>query len=73
MVGGDPGIGKSTLMLQMFNEIKSSKNLLYISGEESKSQVRLRGERLGFKAANLLFSAETNLQNLLFGSITLSQ
>ncbi len=65
MVGGDPGIGKSTLMLQMLNKIKSTKNLLYISGEESKSQVRLRGERLGLKAANLLFSAETNLQNLL--------
>lgn len=64
MVGGDPGIGKSTLMLQMLDKIKTTKNLLYVSGEESKSQVHLRGDRLGIKAPNLLFSAETNLHNL---------
>ena len=65
MVGGDPGIGKSTLMLQMLDKIKSTKNLLYISGEESRSQVRLRADRLGIESPNLLFSAETNLHSLM--------
>jgi DNA repair protein RadA/Sms len=65
MIGGDPGIGKSTLMLQMLDTFESSKPLLYISGEESKSQVQLRAKRLGLKSKNILFSVETNLQNLL--------
>ena len=65
MIGGDPGIGKSTLMLQMLDTFKSEKPLLYISGEESKSQVQLRARRLGLQSKNILFSVETNLQNLL--------
>ncbi len=65
MIGGDPGIGKSTLMLQMLDKIGGSKNLLYISGEESKSQIHLRGTRLGLSGKNILFSGETNLHNLL--------
>ncbi len=65
MIGGDPGIGKSTLMLQMLDKMTSTKNLLYISGEESKSQVLLRAKRLGLSASNILFSVETNLEPLL--------
>ena len=65
MIGGDPGIGKSTLMLQMLDKVTVYKNMLYISGEESKSQVRLRARRLALSAKNILFSVETNLEQLL--------
>jgi DNA repair protein RadA/Sms len=65
MIGGDPGIGKSTLMLQMLDKIDSKEDLLYISGEESKSQVNLRANRLGLSRQNILFSVETSLQRLL--------
>jgi DNA repair protein RadA/Sms len=65
MIGGDPGIGKSTLMLQMLNEITSLSTSLYISGEESDSQVNLRARRLNIKNDHILFSSETSLQNLL--------
>ncbi|HWT27212.1 MAG TPA: ATPase domain-containing protein, partial [Mobilitalea sp.] len=48
LVGGDPGIGKSTLLLQMCRElVNGSKKVLYISGEESLSQIKMRAERLG--------------------------
>jgi len=65
MIGGDPGIGKSTLMLQMLDKIDCKEDLLYISGEESKSQVHLRANRLGLSRQNILFSVETSLQRLL--------
>jgi DNA repair protein RadA/Sms len=65
MIGGDPGIGKSTLMLQMLDKINSKSDLLYISGEESKNQVHLRANRLGLSSQNIFFSVETNLQSLL--------
>ena len=65
LIGGDPGIGKSTLMLQMLDRIESEGNLLYISGEESRNQVHLRAKRLGVSGRNLYFSVETNLENLL--------
>jgi DNA repair protein RadA/Sms len=65
MIGGDPGIGKSTLMLQMLDKIDSQKDLLYISGEESKSQVHLRAKRLGLTSQKILFSVETSLHSLL--------
>jgi DNA repair protein RadA/Sms len=65
MIGGDPGIGKSTLMLQMLDKIDTKKDLLYVSGEESKSQVHLRANRLGLSGQNILFSVETSLQSLL--------
>ncbi len=65
MIGGDPGIGKSTLMLQMLDKIDSKSDLLYISGEESKSQIHLRANRLGLSGQNIFFSAETSLQSLI--------
>lgn len=62
LVGGDPGIGKSTLLLQVMNDLAGKLGpVLYVSGEESAQQVRLRAERLGTVAQDLLFLAETDL------------
>src|SRR3954468_8642455 len=65
LLGGDPGIGKSTLLLQVAEKLSASgATVLYISGEESERQIKLRGERLGVKAENLLLLPETNLENI---------
>ena len=62
LVGGDPGIGKSTLLLQMcYNLAISGKKVLYISGEESLKQIKMRAERLGKTSDNLSLLCETNL------------
>ena len=62
LVGGDPGIGKSTLLLQMCREIVlKNKKVLYISGEESLSQIKMRAERLGVINGELLLLCETDL------------
>lgn len=66
LIGGDPGIGKSTLLLQaMHNLAKGKEQVLYVSGEESASQTRLRGERLGASHRNLLILAENSLEAIL--------
>ncbi len=66
LLGGDPGIGKSTLMLQISDFIsKSGGKILYVSGEESSSQIRLRAERLGMSANNINILAETELNSIL--------
>ena len=66
LVGGDPGIGKSTLMLQAMEELASrGGNVLYISGEESARQIKLRGERLGSMSKGLLVLAENSLEDIL--------
>jgi DNA repair protein RadA/Sms len=63
LVGGDPGIGKSTLLLQMCREVvNQSKKVLYISGEESLSQIKMRAERLGVFHGELLLLCETDLE-----------
>ncbi|MBP5427401.1 MAG: DNA repair protein RadA, partial [Clostridiales bacterium] len=59
LVGGDPGIGKSTLILQLCEKIKQDGKILYISGEESVSQIKLRANRLEVKNPNLLMVSET--------------
>jgi len=64
LVGGDPGIGKSTLLLQVCNMIRLDSKILYISGEESIKQIKIRADRLGVKRADLLMVSETN-----FGAI----
>lgn len=62
LIGGDPGIGKSTLLLQVCNHMaKNGQKVLYISGEESMSQIRIRAERLG-TLQDLLLLCETNLE-----------
>src|SRR6266700_1605407 len=66
LLGGDPGIGKSTLLLQVADKLSANDvSVLYVSGEESERQIKLRGERLGVKAPNLLLLPETNLENIL--------
>jgi DNA repair protein RadA/Sms len=64
LVGGDPGVGKSTLMAQMCARLEDRK-ILYITGEESLRQIRLRADRLGVKSPGLFLLAETNLETIL--------
>ncbi len=64
LVGGEPGIGKSTIMMQMLSFLSSSAPVLYVSGEESPSQVRLRAERLGLDTKNLSIFCDTRLETL---------
>ena len=64
LLGGEPGIGKSTLILQICNKIKTDGKVLYVSGEESGEQIKLRADRLGVKNDNLLFLSETNIENI---------
>jgi DNA repair protein RadA/Sms len=69
LVGGDPGIGKSTLMLQMTLAMADKKRVLYVSGEESERQIKMRADRLMEKSGNfpdgLFLVTETNLQTIL--------
>ncbi len=65
LVGGDPGIGKSTLLLQMCNYFCKTKKCLYVSGEESVSQIKLRADRLSIKSENLLLLSETNVESVV--------
>ena len=64
LVGGEPGIGKSTLMLQLAPRLAPAK-VLYISGEESPNQIRERARRLSIKAENLWLIPEVNLERIL--------
>jgi DNA repair protein RadA/Sms len=65
LIGGDPGIGKSTLLLQVADKLSDTGNLvLYVSGEESERQIKLRGERLAVAAKNAFLLPETNLENI---------
>ncbi|KAF0221347.1 MAG: DNA repair protein [Geobacteraceae bacterium] len=66
LIGGDPGIGKSTLLLQVMNHLaKSVGNVLYVSGEESAQQIRLRGSRMGVNERELYLLAETALEKII--------
>ena len=61
LVGGDPGIGKSTLLLQVCQRMAQMKKILYISGEESQAQIKLRANRMGTFSESLFLLCETNL------------
>lgn len=65
LVGGAPGIGKSTLMLQICDNLCRFANVLYVSGEESERQIKLRAERLRVRGEGLYLMAETNLENIV--------
>lgn len=65
LIGGDPGIGKSTLLLQVADKMSANGiTVLYVSGEESERQIKLRGERLGVEAERLYLLPETTLENI---------
>ena len=61
LLGGEPGIGKSTLILQICEKIKGEGKVLYISGEESAEQIKLRADRLNIKSEDILFLGETDM------------
>jgi DNA repair protein RadA len=65
LISGEPGIGKSTLLLQICGILGKKDKLLYVSGEESPSQLKLRAERLGVSSDNLLILAETDINEVL--------
>lgn len=65
LVGGAPGIGKSTLLLQICDIISKNRSVLYISGEESERQIKLRAARLGVTGKNLLLLTETDINEVL--------
>ncbi len=66
LIGGDPGVGKSTLLVQICDEVaQTSGPVLYVSGEESLAQIGMRARRLGLGAQDLLFAADTDLGAIL--------
>ena len=65
LLSGEPGIGKSTLLLQMCEELGRSRRVLYVSGEESKGQLKLRAERLGIVGDSLYLLTETDTDLIL--------
>lgn len=66
LLGGDPGIGKSTLMLQVTHHLAcQNKQVLYVAGEESPFQIKQRGERLGLNSANVLIYPQNNIQAVM--------
>ena len=65
LVGGAPGIGKSTLMLQICDHLCRFSNVLYVSGEESERQIKLRAQRLGIQEEGLYLYSETNLDDIV--------
>ncbi len=65
LVGGDPGIGKSTLLLQICEKMGEEKKILYVSGEESEGQIKLRAERLGVTTGNLYLISETDVEMII--------
>src|SRR5919202_5242666 len=67
LIGGDPGIGKSTLLLQVSAELAlwGEKPVLYVSGEESPQQIKLRAARLGLNPDRLMLLSETDVDSVL--------
>ena len=64
LLGGEPGIGKSTLILQICNSLSVDGKILYVSGEESAEQIKLRADRLGINSDNILFLSETDIDSV---------
>ena len=61
LLGGEPGIGKSTLILQICDKVKGDGKVLYVSGEESAEQIKIRADRLGINNNDLMFLGETDM------------
>ena len=64
LLGGEPGIGKSTLILQICDRFKADGKVLYVSGEESAEQIKIRADRLGINNDNIMFLGETDINNI---------
>ena len=64
LIGGDPGIGKSTLLLQVSGQLEKVGKILYVSGEESASQIKMRANRLGVNGDQLYLYPETDMGNI---------
>ena len=64
LLGGEPGIGKSTLILQICDRFKTEGKVLYVSGEESAEQIKIRADRLGINNDNIMFLGETDIDNI---------
>ena len=65
LVGGAPGIGKSTLLLQLCGQVSESEKILYVTGEESQRQLKMRAQRLGGGAGSIYVLAETDIASIL--------
>ena len=65
LLSGEPGIGKSTLLLQICQELSKTRSVLYVSGEESRGQLKLRAERLKIKGDNIYLMTETDTDAIL--------
>ncbi|MGN1119097.1 MAG: DNA repair protein RadA [Oscillospiraceae bacterium] len=65
LIGGDPGIGKSTLLLQICGKMGNDHTILYVSGEESERQIKLRAERLGVNSDNLFLASCNNCESII--------
>jgi DNA repair protein RadA/Sms len=66
LIGGDPGIGKSTIVMQALSKVaESGTSVLYVSGEESAAQIKLRAERMGLKGNSLTVLTENNVEKIL--------
>lgn len=65
LIGGEPGIGKSTLLLQICGSIRGNPGVLYVSGEESERQIKLRADRLNISNPGLLLFTETNIDTII--------
>lgn len=72
LISGDPGIGKSTLLLQAAESIATNGQIVYVSGEESAQQIKMRAERLGFRGEGILIYPETNIDNIIVRLETMS-
>ena len=62
LLGGDPGIGKSTILMQVCNNVAKTNTVFYVSGEESKKQLKLRADRLGVSSTNILIYTQTDVE-----------
>jgi DNA repair protein RadA/Sms len=73
LLGGDPGIGKSTLLLQVAAQLgESGRSVLYIAGEESAAQIKLRAARLGLTGGGLFVASETNIESALGAAVDMN-